>query len=768
MANLTGKFLSPGHTKERKGEIRFSLVRCGAPLWLLCSLAFTACSNFWLDKPEPADVSGGYGIVEIHLDSGERTLRPDSIAAFSGYRIKVWYREIVDSEAVIGAGTLTYQIRMESWTDGDDYLTITVAALTGDISNNGAAAVEVAWWQQNNVAVSEGKVTALQVELKPEVAGGEGVFTYTVSFPANTGISTGSLVFMPMSQSGAAAKISLPINSAVIENGAAVISGTKTLNAGYYLVTADLLAVGAGVKSGTKTAVAHIYKNLPTPSDDTFAFASTDFTALTVLSTADYGGLTATLDAFADQGAGEYTIVLDTDESAFTPYTLTTANFANKIITLRGGAYDTVKLSGNGSLLTLQSGVSLALKDVTLIGGGEPIHFRGNNAAVINLDGASLVMEVESYITGNLHNEHTPEGFTIAGGIYAENNSSVVVNGGSISGNIVMTDYALEFRYLNCIGGGIALDSGSSIVINSGSFGNEPDDIWTISTDCSVVINGGAYNDLIVQGRGNIKINAGNLRGGYVGGSSLEIHSGTIESNLSASDFTMYGGEISSNSYRGVEAKNVTIYNGKISQYSNSLDYGIYAEGDVIIHNAEITNNNAGVYSDGNITIYNGTFTDNKYAVVTAKGTLTIRGGTFTGNGKGSSRSGDRGFDTWAAAAGNDVIISGGTFTDNMSGVFFRKSFDLSGGVIRDNETDITVGHETVYNPDETTRGVFILDAAFAAKAAYRPDWNWAVSGDFTMNAGQARNVTILGATPPPQLRRNKACGNLHPERRED
>jgi hypothetical protein len=385
----------------------------------------------------------------------------------------------------------------------------------------------------------------------------------------------------------------------------------------------------------------------------------------------------------------------------------------------------------------MQSGVSLVLRDITLTASSY------NDVELVTLDGASLVMEVESYITGNNHHAGYTEYLAgIAGGIHAVNNSSVVLNGGNLTGNEVSTSYAYPFGHYNCFGGGIALDSGSSIVINSGSLDNEPDDIWTDSNDCSVVINGGAYNDLIVGGRGNIKINAGSLKGGYVGGPSLEIHSGNIESRISTSEFTMYGGKINSVAADG----NVIIYNGKIASYTDS--YGIYAAGDVIIHNAEITNNRYGVYSGGNITIYNGTFTGNGYGGVNARGTLTISGGTFTGNGLEYSGPSDHDFDTLAVAAGNDVIISGGTFTGNRNGIFFRKSFDLSGGLIEDNETDIIVGHETVYNTDtllyETSRGAFTLDSAFAAKASYRPDWNWAVSGDFTMNAGQARNVTVL------------------------
>jgi hypothetical protein len=775
MANLSGNSLLPGHTKERRGEITFSLVRRGVLLWFLFSLVFTGCSNFLLDKPQPAGGSGDYGIVEIHLDSGGRTLRPDSIAAFSGYRIKVWYLdrstypyvEIIDSEAVIGAGTLIYQIRMEAGISR----TITVAALTGDISNNGEDAAEVAWWQQDDVTIFGGKVTALQVELKAEAAEGEGVFAYTVSFPAGEGVSSGSLVFTPMSQSGAAAKVSLPIDSAVTENGSAIITGTKTLNAGYYLVTADLLAAGMGAKSGTKTAVAHIYKNLQTPSDDAFAFAHADFTALTVLSTADYGGLRATLNALAVQGAGEYTIVLDTNESAFTPYTMTTANFANKIITLRGGAYDTVKLSGNGSLFTMQSGVSLVLKDITLKGimpEGSLSNYwslpwgNRNNAALIALDGASLVLEAGSRITGNCHYDGKGQLDDVyGGGIYAVNNASIVINGGVIDENMIFAA-----QWSNAYGGGVSLHSGSSLIMNYGSILNNicyaqqnmygggdsaGPEIMTFSDDCLITINGGFCH--IFGWKGTVKVNGGDITGitGGTGQPTVEIHGGKISGDIYVpyGNFIMYGGEINGS----VSAESAVIYNGRISRspdYYSAYSYGIYAAGDVIIHNGEITNSSHAVYSGGNITIYNGTFTGNEYGGVDAGGTLTISGGTFTGNGRGYSSSGS--LDTWAAAAGNDVVISGGTFTGNRSGVFFRKSFDLSGGLIRDNETDITVGHETVYNTDtllyETTRGVFTLDAAFTAKAAYRPDWNWAVSGDFTMTAGQARSVNILGANP--------------------
>jgi hypothetical protein len=125
------------------------------------------------------------------------------------------------------------------------------------------------------------------------------------------------------------------------------------------------------------------------------------------------------------QSTGEYTVVLDTDESAFAPYTLTTANFANKIITLRGGAYDTVKLSDYGSLFTMQSGVSLVLRDITLPGKG-PHDF--NDQAPVTLDGSVLTMEAGSLITGN-RNFSSPAKDR---GVFAKNDAIITINGGSI------------------------------------------------------------------------------------------------------------------------------------------------------------------------------------------------------------------------------------------------------------------------------------------------------------------------------------------------
>jgi hypothetical protein len=143
------------------------------------------------------------------------------------------------------------------------------------------------------------------------------------------------------------------------------------------------------------------------------------------------------ISANAEEG-GVYTITLNADET-ITPCHLF---FSGKTvsITLTGGAAErTIDLSSNGSLFTLQSGVTLTLgSNVTLRG-------RTNNTdSLVRVDsGATLVMEDGSKISGN-----TSSSSYGGGGVYVASNGTFTMSGGEIAGNTANS------------GGGVYVDSG--------------------------------------------------------------------------------------------------------------------------------------------------------------------------------------------------------------------------------------------------------------------------------------------------------------------
>jgi TolB-like protein len=124
---------------------------------------------------------------------------------------------------------------------------------------------------------------------------------------------------------------------------------------------------------------------------------------------------------------GNYTIVLKNNETT-APQTLSYGRKKVSISIVGGIAELTVKLSADGALFTVGSGVTLTLgNNVSLQGWGD------NMASLVLVDrGGTLAMESGSKISGNIFYGDSDDGY--GGGVFVDG-GTFAMSGGTISGN---------------------------------------------------------------------------------------------------------------------------------------------------------------------------------------------------------------------------------------------------------------------------------------------------------------------------------------------
>jgi hypothetical protein len=215
----------------------------------------------------------------------------------------------------------------------------------------------------------------------------------------------------------------------------------------------------------------------------------------------------ATASAFAsavstinNADRGDHTITV-TGSFTADPVSFLASSY-EKTITIKGNTNNrTISLGSNGSLITVNSGVTLTLgNNVTLNGRS------GNTASLVSVQsGGTLIMNNGSIITGNSTN-------TSGGGVNSYGN--VTINGGEISNNSTSSQ-----------GGGIS--TGGNFVMNYGLIRNNTANVY----------GGGVDNS------GNFTMN-----GGTISGNTQTSTSGGGGGVMTAGgSFTMTGGSISGN-----------------------------------------------------------------------------------------------------------------------------------------------------------------------------------------------------------------------------
>ncbi|MDR1219256.1 MAG: hypothetical protein LBK73_06545 [Treponema sp.] len=197
----------------------------------------------------------------------------------------------------------------------------------------------------------------------------------------------------------------------------------------------------------------------------------------------DVANLTETLSWLAANAANSthYTLSLTRNET-ITAQTLSYSGM-NITITLKGKSEERiVSLSGNGSLFTVASGVTLILDSgVTLRG-----HNSNNTSLVMVNSGGNLVLKDGAKITGNRASYY-------GGGVYVYG-GTFTMSGGEISGNTASSPY-----------------SGGGVFVNGGTF---------IKQSGGIIYGSNATNAL--------KNTANNGNAVYVGSSPVKIRNTTV------------------------------------------------------------------------------------------------------------------------------------------------------------------------------------------------------------------------------------------------
>jgi hypothetical protein len=680
--------MRPEKTTNRKRILLFSF---------LFALVFflVSCGNMLnpsvtpVVTPETSVPPPGKGLMRLHLLDGERTLRPAGVDNLALVFFKLEFFSESGTHAPLTGGTFTgfsgdIELEAGSWT----------ISLSGYSDAQGTALEAQG---QAVVEITAGRTSSAVISLEPA---GTGVFDYAAL--------RASLEGKNLSRA-ALALFSLRDNSVqtvdLLDAGG---NGTLNLSAGYYRLAIDLYQ-NNGAANATETA--HILNERTTAAP--YVFADFTFIPADFLDTQSSGlaaALTA-VSAAATDGAN-FIINLAADEEDFAPATLS-YNGNRVTITLmgRGAGKNRVKLGGEGSLFTIDSGVTLILKDVALegralgfdkydhlvwdvdgnliiSGGGEykPVDF-GNTAALITVNGGTLILENGGSVRGNLRHSYSGS-YIFGGGIEVNGPGVCVLNGGEVTENFCVTLESSGY------GGGIGVSATTGkITFNSGLISkNGASDVGSgIYSRGDVVMNGGFVSENIYSGGVYIgPISAFTMNGGTISkhegwdGGGIHLDSGVR--------FTMNGGTISKNEGKGgggiycADNTVVEIKGGAIrDNYSREWGGGICSGRDsdsmtgsvppeITISGGVISGNRSGSYGGGAIgiiTMTGGLITNNEAGSGGGVfGTLTLRDGEISGNKAviGGGMSGD-------------ITMTGGKIIHNIATTTASNTFSYGGGI---------------------------------------------------------------------------------------
>ena len=242
----------------------------------------------------------------------------------------------------------------------------------------------------------------------------------------------------------------------------------------------------------------------------------------------------AWLQSYA-QSNDDYVLEVNANET-IVPQTLSYNDRSNITITLKGtGLTQTISLSSNGSLFSVNSGVTLILDNNIILQG----HTNNSTALVVVNNDGTLVMNDGAKISGNTNTG----AYSYGGGVYVTG-GTFTMNGGEISGNTVA---GIAFSY----GGGVCVMTGGTFTMNgdatiSGNFATT-----TGGSDTSWSYGGGVYVDngtFTMNDESKISSNTAIAKMNNFSTTYTNCNSyGGGVSVTSNANFTMNGGEISGN-----------------------------------------------------------------------------------------------------------------------------------------------------------------------------------------------------------------------------
>ena len=319
------------------------------------------------------------------------------------------------------------------------------------------------------------------------------------------------------------------------------------------------------------------------------------------------GDEAVTLSAATDLGTTG--LVLDTSTSP-----------ANLVIDGGGRVIDLTGSASGNPLITVGSGVTLTLRNITFKGlrktaytvnsvtyPAEPGDTADNTAPVVRVSGGTLILESNAVIQNNLSSQTTGGGVQVAAGAFT-------MNGGTISGN--------RTTHQNAVASGVTVAGGAFFTMNGGTI--------SYNTLVNGYLGGGVHN------AGTFTMSGGTITANYADTSRSDnegIGGGGV---CNEGTFTMYSGAVISNNY----AQNGKRGGGGVLNRGNTFTmYGGVISGNTVSNKTGVTN--AG---GGGLYMYGGTF--------------TMIGGVIYGNGAGAPLGNSAGS---AAGIGHTIYKYSGT-----------------------------------------------------------------------------------------------------------
>jgi len=336
-----------------------------------------------------------------------------------------------------------------------------------------------------------------------------------------------------------------------------------------------------------------------TPSDGTGLYRRSGAEKIT----GDYT-LTSALSYISGNAASgdDYVIIIGANDTV-APSTL---GYSGKTvgITLRGfGSERTVNLSSNGSMFSVNAGVTFTLdENIKLTGrnannnsliavgsngifimyGGTISGNTGNNGSGVNIYGGTFTMH-GGIISGNTANVSGSGG----GGIYVASNGNFTMNGGTISDNTARNSTSASG---SVYGGGVYINGGT-FTMNNGTINGNTANCTASGTSGYRAYGGG----ISINNTSTFTMNGGTISGNTASssGSSNSSGGGGV-SIIDTSTFTMNSGTISGNTASGALGG------------SGGGVYGLNAGGTFTMRGGIISGNTA--TNTGGGVSFNGTF----------------------------------------------------------------------------------------------------------------------------------------------------------------
>jgi len=452
--------------------------------------------------------------------------------------------------------------------------------------------------------------------------------------------------------------------------------------------------------------------------------------------------------SYVNANPAAYTLLLGNDVPVVPVQNL---NVSGVSLTLLGKDNErTISLSGNGSLFTVRSGVTLVLGDkVTLKGHG------GNSSSLVDVEGGGkMVMNGGAKVCGN-SNSGSVMASGSGGGVYV-GNGSFIMNNGEISGNTASRD-----------GGGVCMNGENSFTMNGGAiFGNEANTggggVW-VGNGSSFIMSGG-----VIGSTNSVDANSASWGGGvfvYLDG-TFTMSSGEINGNTA----TNFGGGVYMNG-RNFTMNDTANISGNTAVNSGG---GVYMNGGTFSMSGEaiITRNTSlstGYYTGGGgVFLHSGIFTISggtisRNIAITGGGVYVDQDGTLTMNGGAIIT-----FNT-SSSGGGVYIALDGTFTmndtaiiDNNTANYADNSDGYGGGVLVDGNFSMgggTISHNTTVNGGGVyvdTNGTFTMSGE-SIITLNTSNWGGGVSvsywylatsvtSTFTMSGGEiSGNTAVVG-----------------------